>query len=167
MKAILIFSLFSLCCAGLTAQSISREVVAAAGGEAATPALRVSWTAGEAIAGPLRGADLLVTQGFQQGELLMDPTAVSELARQWRIRAYPNPTAGFLQLDRSRATDKKRLVLSVYAADGRQVTREWRWPAGESLFRIELRELPPGSYFLQLSEEHRPGKAVVPFIKAR
>ena len=167
MKSILIFSLFSLCFAGLTAQTISREVVAAAGGNAATPALRVSWTAGEAIAGPLQNANLLLTQGFQQGEVLMDPTAVRELTQQWQITAYPNPTAGPLQLDRSQATEKKLLVLSVFTADGRQVTREWRWPAGESILSIELQELPPGNYFLQMSEERRPRKAVVPFIKAQ
>ena len=137
--------LLSICFSRLTGQTVSREVIAAAGGSSVTPTLRLSWIAGDAITGPLSGADLRITQGFQQGTLQLDPTAVSELARAWQLTVYPNPTAGRLQLDRRQAAEKMQLAISVYTTDGRRTDKEWRWPAGEAFLRIDLQELPPAA----------------------
>jgi hypothetical protein len=68
MKNILLAVFLSLLCQGMRAQSISRQLVSAAGGVATGPAGSVSFSIGEPVIGTISGGGFTLSQGFQQAD---------------------------------------------------------------------------------------------------
>lgn len=155
-------------CLSLQAQtSLGRQVVAAAGENTATPQLSLSWTAGEAVVGPTSGGELTLNQGFQQSPLQIVSTEEAALRNRLALRLYPNPTAAILTIERLDDADKA-LNVRVYSAGGQHFPIPYeKLAAGMSLLSVDLSELPPGQYFLQVQGE-KPGEAgAVSFQKIR
>lgn len=147
------------------AQSIDREVVATQGDQQEAGALILSWTLGETLAGPLRQNGVILHQGFQQGAIRMEPTAVEDLRRRFQIRLYPNPTASVIYLDREAPVTPNDWHIQVFSAEGRRVDAARIWPSGMSTVSLQLSELPAGPYFLQLRGEATEKSVVIPFQK--
>jgi len=151
----------------LAQTSLGRQVVAAAGENTVTPQLSLSWTAGEAVVGPTSGGELTLNQGFQQPSLQIVSTEEAALRERLALRLFPNPTAAVLHIERLDDADKVWNV-RVYAASGQYfpIPVE-KLAAGISLLSVDLSELPPGQYFLQVQGE-KPGEAgAVSFQKIR
>ncbi|MCC7503867.1 MAG: T9SS type A sorting domain-containing protein [Saprospiraceae bacterium] len=155
-------------CFSLQAQtSLGRQVVAAAGENATTPQISLSWTAGEAVVGPASGGGLALHQGFQQPLLQIVSTDEAALRERFTPRLYPNPTASVLHIERPGDADNAWNI-RVYSVSGQHFPiPEGKLAAGISLLSVDLSELPTGQYFLQVQGE-KPGEAgAAPFQKIR
>lgn len=150
---------------GAHAQSLDREVIAAQGNSIRTTAVKLSWTTGEVLAGPLQAQGLYINQGFQQGTLKMDATAVKNLRNQLKVIVFPNPTARTLNLERETAALNSTLIISIFTAEGRRLDIGKEWATGDERTSLDLRHLPAGSYFLHLSDKEATMQATLPFQK--
>ena len=75
-------------------QSIDREVVTAGGDYFEASNTNIAWTLGELVVGNFTTGDLLFTQGFQQGNMMI--SSAGELPEGFELKAYPNPVADIL-----------------------------------------------------------------------
>lgn len=74
----------------LDAQSIERKVIATAGTSVVVGNIQVDYTVGETVVQTSIAGNLIVTQGFQQGNLIA--TGVTGLPARVSYRVFPNPT---------------------------------------------------------------------------
>ncbi|MEM7660587.1 MAG: T9SS type A sorting domain-containing protein [Bacteroidota bacterium] len=135
------------------AQSLSPEVVAAAGDQFASSTLLLDWTLGELMTETYEGSPVL-TQGFHQP--LLQTTSIEELADPLgEIKVYPNPTSDRLFIEKEGAAT---LQVMVWDLSGRMLLRQSvSGPLGE----LDLAHLPAGVYVLRLSD----GQATAPAIR--
>ncbi len=169
MKTISIF-LFCILYTSFSLQAqttLGRQVVAAAGENSTTPQISLSWTAGEAVVGPATGGELSLNQGFQQSPLQIVSTDEAALRERLALRLYPNPTASVLHIERLGDADSAWNI-RVYSAAGQYFpVSNGILADGISLLSVDLSELSPGQYFLQVHGGN-PGEAgAVPFQKMR
>ncbi len=90
--------------------------------------------------------------------LNMQATALDEIAEQ-RIVLYPNPTTGFLNIALSDAAHQTHIEI-LSASD---VSLKSEVCNGSNKFEIDVSTLPPGIYFLQLSDDKQ--RVVKKFVK--
>jgi hypothetical protein len=94
------FFVFALCASALftQAQSLSPQVIASAGDYYDNGTISLSWTLGEPAVETYTSANLILTQGFQQPELL---TVGIKNTKKENLFAnlYPNPTFKTIKLD--------------------------------------------------------------------
>lgn len=150
----------------LHSQSLERQVVASGGAIGEEGGITLSWTVGEAVAGYLPGGAVSLSQGFQQGELLLNPTDVEEVFARLQVKVYPNPTAAILHLEAAEPRPEETWQVAMFSAAGRQVSGGFRvWPNGQKQFSMDVRALPAGQYYLRLSGKGRSGILTMPFQK--
>ncbi|MBD3903440.1 T9SS type A sorting domain-containing protein [Chryseobacterium sp. Ch-15] len=82
--------------------------------------------------------------------------AVSDLKLKEKLSIYPNPAQDFIQLKGNTSKDSK---IKIYSLDGKLVkTTDLRSE------KIEISELPPSSYFIEVSDS-KTAKETTKFIK--
>ena len=99
MKRLVLFA--AICFIGTLAygqnDTISRQVIATAGGDTTVNGVSVSWTLGEVAIETIANEDstVILTQGFQQGEYVI--TSIGEpFSNEFEINIYPKTTASYL-----------------------------------------------------------------------
>ncbi|HXH17852.1 MAG TPA: T9SS type A sorting domain-containing protein [Chitinophagales bacterium] len=136
----------SLLTAGISnAQTLERQVVASAGDYYAAPTFSLSWTLGEPVVETVDNAYMMLTQGFQQGELKV--TAVKEpLAELFDISVFPNPTSDVLNIAIN--SDKAEIIsVQLYSMTGERLISE---KTQQKNFQLNLADLASASYLLSL-----------------
>ena len=105
--------------------------------------------------------EVIITQGFHQPVLLVS-TLTEEPGVDFRLTAFPNPTRAhvFVTTDHDQA---ENLDYRLYDLPGRLVITN-RLEGTQT--RIDMDNLLPGSYFLQILDQGKPLK-VFKIIKQR
>lgn len=147
---ILIFSI--LCGYG---NIVAQEVISAAGDSHKKINGSISYTIGEPVIETFTGVNTILTQGFQQTNLLI--TALDELpGLDYEISAFPNPAADFVKI----RIDKKSIAgmqYKLYDMNGNLVQQN---SLNGDETEIPFSDLSPAEYILKISDD---GKEVISF----
>lgn len=84
------------CCAGVSAQSVTPEVIATSGGYFTSVNAQLSWTLGEPVVDTWSNVSNTLTQGFQQNSYYL--SGIEELSTNLLVTAYPNPSVGMVNI---------------------------------------------------------------------
>lgn len=141
-------------------QTIERQVVASGGNFAIAESLSLSFTIGELAILPLETNNLLLLQGFQQGESPI-PTSIQNPSRL-QFLVYPNPTKDWVRISLIEKV-KTSLKISILNAEGRALQQQIFSEASPGI-ELNLEKLPSGSYFI-LMENAYGEKGSAPVIK--
>ncbi len=104
-RFIFVCSIFTLSFGSISAQ----QVIATAGSSQSVGELTIDWTLGETICGTGINGNSIITQGFQQGNLLQVKTIEIKVPA-YRIKCFPNPTAGFLNISSTNKSIEKAMI---------------------------------------------------------
>lgn len=130
----------------LSAQSISKTVVASAGGEVSTSEHSIGFTIGESIIGFVH-EETSIDQGFWAGSLVVEPiTVANELEG---ITIYPNPVETELNIS---TNNKPVYAITLFGVDGKRTLKK---KVDSTLIehKIDLSHLSKGVYVLRLLVE--------------
>ena len=155
MKKISSSFIVLLLCLTCWGQSLERSVISSGGSYLENGGLSLSFTIGEAVITTRTGASFIITEGFQQTDVIAIPTGIEIPEYVNNIIAYPNPTESFLNVD---VNTKKPvdLIFELFDQLGRR-TRFSRESLKESLsiqHQIDLMGLPAGIYQLLIKTNH-------------
>jgi len=143
---ILICFLFACCVYNAHAQ----EVVATAGGSGATTAVTVTWTIGETITESIVGSNVTLTQGFNQGDIIITAVRDAEV-NGLVLKLFPNPASDIVNITaETEGTDN--LKFALFDIFGRKI-REDKLVLPES--QIPVSDIKPGIYFLKIYAGNR------------
>lgn len=132
-------------------QSLSPEVISTAGGHFTSPTAQLSWTLGEPVSETFSGSGaVILTQGFHQTSLMV--TALEDLAVDFQVRVYPNPTVGWLNVEAPEAP--VAFGLELFDMAGRSL-RSLPVEPESGLRTLDLSGYSPGIYLLRLHTENR------------
>lgn len=138
------------------AQSLERSVVASAGSYGESSSLSLSYTLGETAVSTLKGADITLSQGFQQASIKDDSQVGIEKANDaLSIRAFPNPTSGevILELNTKNEGD---LFVSLHDLNGKELNYKAVQNlavGGNTKHKVDLKSYAAGLYFIRLSDK--------------
>lgn len=145
-----LFGILALAFLGQTisAQTLSRSVLASGGSSFSSTTLQADWTIGETVVGLFNGSNLLVCQGFQQGPDA-DATAVEQLTAM-PFSLWPNPTTGAITLQQEGPSGN--LPASVlWSPDGRCISIHWV-QSGDGIWQCNISHLSAGTYLLHIKD---------------
>jgi len=133
------------------AQDSVQYVVSNAGSDFQSASTQVSWTIGEVATETLVSSNYIVSQGFHQGNLLVDRID-EDVPLDFSIRVYPNPVQDILHVETEDIDMEYRIidVDSRVRISGTIISE---------LQQIDLTVLPAGTYFLQV-EKHKTHKII-------
>ena len=148
----LIFSLLLIFAAlfYLRAQSISPEVIAAAGDYFSNGTVSISWTLGEIATETIGNGTIILTQGFQQPNYGV--VSVPKWGdNRFEIKAFPNPARDFLKIS-LKGNESTDLVVEMFDAIGRKLYIQ-KLEAGSTLHEIDMTTYVPGMYYLKFADD--------------
>ncbi len=101
--------------------AIVMQVVASAGGTQTNGSITIDWTLGEPVIGNVSGGSIILTQGFQQGNLL--GTDIPENPEDFNssFRMFPNPANDKVQFIVDNKDAKGDFMVDVFDITGRKV----------------------------------------------
>ncbi len=145
MKQIILCSLvfFSL---SLSAQKITPSVISNAGAVMVGSNVTLEWTLGEVITERKTSQNLIVTQGFHQGNL-GGPSATNNFSFQG-VLVYPNPASDLLTIENKL---NLKLQMRMIQLNGEQIASQMINGSSENL---NISNYPVGTYILILSNEN-------------
>ncbi len=147
----------------LHAQTLDRKVIASAGASRIVGPLQVDFTVGEPVTATAASGALIVTQGFQQGDLVI--TDAHDLTNALAYRVFPNPTTGEVRLELQ--GQDLNLIALVINAEGKPVPgfrRPFRG-SGNLEGTFDLSRLPSGMYAIVLRDMEKKNQLSIPVIK--
>ena len=164
MKTTLVFGITWLArCGWLFAQNADPSVVAAGGGTATGGQVQLEWTLGEAAAVSASTPKLLLTEGFHQPSLEVEPVVAAPSGPAtlpdiqpvgpnsppvFSATIFPNPVASQLSVRFDGAGKFDGARVEMLSAGGKTLLDQLL-PAGEPQAVLQLADLPPGIYFLR------------------
>lgn len=100
---------------------IVMQVVASAGGTQTNGTITIDWTLGEPVIGDVSGGSILLTQGFQQGNLL--GTDIPENPEDFisSFRMFPNPAKDNVKFIVNNKDAKGDFMVDVFDITGRKI----------------------------------------------
>lgn len=126
---------------GVTAQ----EVIGSSSGYYETPAMSVSWTLGETVVETLANDNIILTQGFNQGNLSITDISDNLLA-DFNMSVYPNPAKDIVNL-KTTGGNPGQLKAEIYDFSGSKVF------SSETFYgntQINIERLPASEYILRV-----------------
>ncbi len=142
MKKLLIIFLLGLPFMA-SGQKVDRQVVAASGDYFEAPSTNIAWTLGELAVEHFTTGNLLLTQGFQQGNMVV--TSIRGIPSEFSLNAYPNPVVDILIVETEKLDLKYRLV-DIHG----QVLENGT--INSSSFELDFTSFTSGIYFLWIEE---------------
>ena len=124
-------------------QKIAHQVIAAGGDYFEATSTNISWTLGEFAAENFTVGDLFLTQGFQQGNMVI--TSIRGIQAEFVLKAYPNPVVDILIVETEKQDLSYRLV-NVYGKELENGTIR------SLSFELDFTSFPSGIYFLWVEE---------------
>lgn len=150
MKTCLIIPLLVLFCSVLNGQ----QVIATAGSTLSNSDGSISFTIGEGITQAFTRGDKVITQGFQQPNLMV--SIINEFRDiNFKISAYPNPTTDILNVSIEEGNNQRLLIL-LFDFNGKLFQKR---NIETSKIEIAFRELPNGIYILKIYDGIREIKS--------
>ncbi len=146
----LLFPILLLISIGAYNQSIERSVVASAGNNATSETISISWTLGEIAASSLTSPGLYLSQGFHQGNLLID--AIEGAYPGFLLKTYPNPVIDKLIVESS----KLNQLYEIIDINGRVLINGF---ITSNPFDLDFTDLASGVYFFRV--EHRTTHKII------
>jgi hypothetical protein len=153
MKKLFVVSCLSVAAFFVNAQSLSPQVIASAGSYFNNGTVSLSWTLGEPVVETYTSVNVILTQGFQQPELL--PVGIKNVSLEdLYIKMYPNPTFNIVQLDLKYA-NTSTIDLQLVNALGQTIrTDKFHVEKNkQNNFQFDLSELASGVYQVRLSDK--------------
>ena len=147
-------------------QEVAMQVLAAAGGYYlnAGAGMSLSWTLGEPAYTTLISSEVILTQGFQQGNLL--GTEIEKpVAGKGDIRVYPNPASSEVSIAVALPNTKGNATVEIFDITGRMVKSTIVAITGHEPCRLDVSKLQPGIYLLSLTLENSHDVRVVKLVK--
>jgi hypothetical protein len=133
------------------AQDTMQYVIGNAGGDFLSANTQVSRTIGEVATETFVSSAHTVSQGFHQGNLLVD--RINEIfLKDYSIKVYPNPLNGILTIEAD-VLNKEFRIIDI---DGRIRLNGY---VISELQQIDFTGLPAGTYFFQV-EKHKTHKII-------
>lgn len=142
-----------LCLQSLHAQSLSPHVVATSGKSFSSTTAQLDFTLGEAFTSTYFSTSHALSQGFHQPEIII--TTVEHSEHEFAFSLYPNPTAQFVTVESTLATE---LQVSILDIQGRQVQAS---SAFTRSIILDLHSLMSGNYFIAIS--NAAGKPIISY----
>ena len=142
MKKLLVFLLASLPFA-VSGQKVDRSVIVPGGEYYEAPSTNIEWTLGELAVGDFMVGDILLTQGFHQGNLVV--TSIRGPEPLIQLKAYPNPVLDILIIE----TEKPDLGYRLVDINGSVLENG---KIRSVPFELDLTGFPSGIYFLWIEE---------------
>ena len=141
-KLFLVIYLFFIC----ITNCISQEVIASSAGYSETASLSLSWTIGENFTETFSNNDIILTQGFNQGNIII--TDISEMVfPEITIAVYPNPVKEYINIRMdTKSTDN--LKAEIFSMSGMKLLSE---SINSNNTGIDIQRLPASDYILRLS----------------
>ena len=147
MKHLLGILAFTFLGQTISAQTLSRSVLASGGSSFSSTALQADWTIGETVVGLFNGSNLLVCQGFQQGPDA-DATSVEQPEAQ-PFRLWPNPTTGSIIVQHLGQTAHTTPPI-LWSLDGKRLSIFWEQNA-DGIWQSNISHLAAGTYLVQIT----------------
>jgi hypothetical protein len=133
-----------ICCA-LCFTTQAQEIITSSGSHGTTTDADLSWTIGEIITETAESTNSILTQGFNQGELLITKTVKTELPNL-DFNVYPNPASDLLKLV-TNETNYENLRFILYDFNGKKLIDR---PLTGRVTDIPLNSLRASTYFLKI-----------------
>ncbi|MBQ9471303.1 MAG: T9SS type A sorting domain-containing protein [Bacteroidales bacterium] len=140
-------------------------VVSAAGGEQAVGDMTISWTLGEPGVGTLEAGGLMLTGGFQQGNIVFVKEAETGLAdnrydaaQLLDVSLFPNPTSSAFRVLLSASGLEGGAVsttIEIVDVAGRMVRAETAMLSPGQPYTVSVEPLRPGVYLVRLRTADR------------
>jgi hypothetical protein len=128
----------------------AQEVVTSSGGYAASTSAIITWTIGEPVTETMTGTNTILTQGFNQGDLLITLIKGPELPGLV-LKVFPNPANDNLRISAGNAEIEN---LKYVLIDMRgKVVAENRLSGSES--DISVSGLAPSTYLLKIFQNKK------------
>jgi hypothetical protein len=144
-----IIVLFMLSAFTTHAQSISHQVVGSSGGD--DPQMNsLVWTIGEVAVSTVTGSGSMITEGFHQPSLYVEPLGANIGSGIIGISVYPNPFSVELLVKFNKTFNDGRAVL--YDLNGREVFQT-SLDSGSEESRIDLSKLAAAAYILSVTTD--------------
>jgi len=130
------------------AQSLSPTVLSSSGGFESSDGTSLSWTTGEVMIQSFSEGSIMLSQGFQQGNITVS-TAVDEMSESaMDVQIYPNPVNDILNMEFKNMVDHT-IQLKLVDLTGKTVLRkEFSQPS--NTVRLNLSSVSSGSYMLEV-----------------
>ncbi len=139
----------------LFSQSLEPVVIGSSGHQGQGENYRMAWTIGETVIATFAAGDMILTQGFHQGELLV--TAIDEPPADNHMVAFPNPANDFVNL---KVENPDGLEYMLFDMGGRMIKSE---RLSGDITSIPFYSLGTGTYFIKVmhgSKEIRTFKII-------
>jgi hypothetical protein len=153
MKKLIVLSAICLSAVFLKAQSLSPQVIASAGAYFDNGTVSLSWTLGEPVIETHTSVNVILTQGFQQPDLL--PVGIKNVSMEdLFIKMYPNPTFNIVKLD-LKYSNTSTIDLQLVNALG-QIIKTDKINVEKNKqnnFQFDLSELASGVYQVRLTDK--------------
>lgn len=130
-------------CAALQAQTLTPEVFASGGTQLSGTNGQIEYTVGEVVTATLTSNSDVLTQGFNQPEIVI--VAVEEWQPSYTIQCYPNPTEQFVKV---RADSDDELHVQVIDALGQVVIANQRF---QKEIVLDVQAMANGTYIVSVA----------------
>ena len=131
------------------AQNLLPTVISSSGGSGSSDGISLSWTTGELMTQTFSADTLMLTQGFQQGEITV-ATSVNKLhGLSMDVKVYPNPVQNMLNINFKGLINQPARIKLMTLSGKVIFTREINNPS--NITRINLNGISPGTYMLKVS----------------
>ena len=123
-------------------QDIQQSVIGSAGNEDKSDNASISWTVGEVVTETLTATNIVLSQGFHQGNLFISSIEEEEIL-EFSLTAYPNPVNDILTVN----TQEHGLQYQVVDIHGKVLLNG---VINSLSGQIDFTNIPSGVYFLQV-----------------
>lgn len=165
MKKALLVLLLGGASHSMYAQSLSRQVVASAGGATSNSAGSLSSTVGEIVIATATSGSFLLTQGFQQPDA--NPTGIGGTKQVTvNYNLYPNPAQDVITLSLQSAGEVS-VGCYIYDASGKLLLQEDKAVVNATRYNhtFNIASFAAGNYFLKVVNTTGNEVKTIPFTK--
>jgi predicted Fe-Mo cluster-binding NifX family protein len=133
------------------AQTNTLQVIGSAGNTATSGNTQLTWTIGEPIVTTATNTSNLLTQGFNQGTLII--TAIDEL-KNLSVSIQPNPTSDFaiIKLDDQNLSNAQYTLIDI---NGKVIQQN---KIENKLTSVSFQDLANATYFIQVTTNNQKAK---------
>ena len=145
----------------INAQDIvfSKNVISNAGNSSYIESgLGLSWTLGEPVVGKISNNFLILTQGFQQGNKIIEQIVpvIEMLHEGLKVKVFPNPTASLIYINVV-SDNQVSLSLLLHDLEGKLLRKE-EISSGEN--QLPMHSLPNAMYLLTIIDNYQLQKTI-------
>ena len=128
---------------GLSAQSLTPEVIASSGTHFSSASAQLDFTIGETVTATLTAGSNTLTQGFHQPELHF--AALENYQDAYQFKLYPNPTEQYVTIESTKEAD---MQAHIYDTHGKAILVSAIF---QQKLTLDVQQLAAGSYILVLT----------------